>query len=171
MTQPFRHFLRLSCTAAFFMTVPIAQAQFGFGGDGLIDVKASEATYKGGITVLVGDVIVKQEDAVIKADKMTIYRAENANSRSALQLGEITRIVAEGKFSYTSPGNTVTGDRGIYKRSQNQIDVFGNVKLTQPGGNSVDSDSLFYDLTTQRARFKNDSNGGRINFNLDINNQ
>jgi len=150
-------------------TTPIAQAQFGFGGDGEIDVKASEATYKGGITVLIGDVVVTQADSVITADKMTIYRAEEANSRSALQLGEITRIVAEGNFTYTAPENTVTGDRGVYLRSQNQIDVFGNVKLKQEGGNSVDSDSLFYDLTTRRARFKNECNGpncGRINFEL-----
>jgi len=59
-------------------TTPIAQAQFGFGGDGEIDVKASEATYKGGITVLIGDVVVTQADSVITADKMTIYRAEEA---------------------------------------------------------------------------------------------
>jgi len=144
-------------------------AQFGFGGDGLIDVKATEATYKGSITILTGDVIVKQDGAVITADKMTIYRAESANSRTALKLGEITRIVAEGNFVYTAPENTVTGDRGIYKRSLRQIDVFGNVRLKQSAGNVVTSDTLFYDLKTKRARFKNECTGqncGRINFEL-----
>lgn len=146
-----------------------AHAQFGFEGEGKIDVKATQATYKGGVTVLTGDVIVKQGGATITSDKMTIYRAETANSRTALQLGEITRIVAEGNFSYTAPENTVTGDRGIYKRTLNQIDVFGNVKLKQPAGNFVESDSLVYDLKTRRARFKNECIGqecGRINFEL-----
>ena len=146
-----------------------ASAQFGFEGDGLIDVKATEATYKGGITILTGDVRVKQDGAVITADKMTIYRAENSNSRTALKLGEITRIVAEGNFIYTAPENTVTGDRGIYKRNKRQIDVFGNVRLKQPGGNFVESDTLIYDLKTKRARFKNECTGqncGRINFEL-----
>ena len=141
-----------------------ATAQFGFDGDGVIDVKAQEATYKGSVTVLTGDVIVKQGDAVITSDKMTIYRAETANSRTALKLGEITRIVAEGKFVYDATDNKVTGDRGIYKRTQNQLDVFGNVVLTQPSGNQVKSDSLFYDLKTKSARFKSES--GRTDFSL-----
>lgn len=152
-----------------------ASAQFGFQGDGLIDVKASEATYKGGITILTGDVIVKQDGAVITADKMTIYRAQSANSRTALKLGEITRIVAEGNFVYTTPENTVTGERGIYKRSLRQIEVFENVKLKQSSGNVVESDTLIYDLKTKRARFKNDCTGkkcdGRINFGFNQENE
>lgn len=159
----------LFISIAILAAAPVS-AQFGFEGDGLIDVKATEATYKGGITILTGDVIVKQDGAVITADKMTIYRAESANSRTALKLGEITRIVAEGNFTYTAPENTVTGDRGVYKRNQRQIDVFGNVRLKQPEGNFVDSDTLIYDLKTKRARFKNDCTGqdcdGRINFGL-----
>lgn len=141
-----------------------ATAQFGFGGDGVIDVKAQEATYKGSVTILIGDVVVKQGEAIITSDKMTIYRAETANSRTALKLGEITRIVAEGKFVYDAPDNKVTGDRGIYKRTENQLDVFGNVVLIQPSGNEVTSDSLFYDLKTKSARFKSES--GRTGFTL-----
>ena len=141
-----------------------ASAQFGFQGDGLIDVKASEATYKGSITILTGDVIVKQDGAVITANKMTIYRAETADGRAALKLGEITRIVAEGNFSYEAPENKVTGDRGVYKRNQKQIDVFGNVVLQQPSGNVIESDTLFYDLEKKRARFKNED--GRVEFSI-----
>lgn len=152
-----------------FLTAIPAHAQFGFGGEGVIDVKAQEATYKGGITILTGNVIIKQGDATITSDKMTIYRAENANSRTALKLGEITRIVAEGQFVYDAPENKVTGDRGIYKRVDKQIDVFGNVVLKQPSGNLVTSDSLFYDLETNRARFKNES--GRTNFTIGTQNQ
>jgi len=123
-----------------------ASAQFGFDGDGVIDVKATEAVYKGRVTVLTGDVIVKQGNAVITSDKMTIYRAETANGRTALQLGEITRIVAEGNFIYDAPENKVTGDQGIYRRIDKQIDVFGNVVLKQPSGNIIESEKLFYDL-------------------------
>ena len=146
------------------LSAQAAAAQFGFDGDGLIDVKAQEATYKGSVTVLTGDVIVKQGEAVITSDKMTIYRAETANSRTALKLGEITRIVAEGKFVYDAPNNKITGERGIYKRTQNQLDVFGSVVLTQSSGNQVASDSLFYDLKTKSARFKSES--GRTDFSL-----
>lgn len=151
-----------------------AAAQFGFGGDGVIDVVAEEATYKGGVTVLKGDVVVKQGDSTIASDKMTIYRVENANSRTALSLGEITRIVAEGKFIYDSPENKVTGDRGFYSREKNQLDIFGNVVLKQQSGNLVRSDSLFYDLKAKRARFNNECKGsecGRINFKLNNKNQ
>ena len=162
---------KLILSALLLLATP-AHAQFGFEGSGLIDVAAAEATYKGGITVLTGDVVVKQGDAIITADKMTIYREETTNGTSSPKLGEITRIVAEGNFTYTAPENTVTGDRGIYKRSLKHIDVFGNVRLKQGDGNFVDSDSLFYDLTTRRARFKNECSGpncGRINFGLNSN--
>lgn len=149
-----------------------ASAQFGFGGDGVIDVKAEVATYKGGVTILIGDVVVKQGDATIKSDKMTIYRAETANKRTAVQLGEITRIIADGNFSYDAPENKVTGDRGVYKRQSKLIDVFGNVKLTQPSGNVIESDTLFYDLENKRARFKNECDGGKCGrTNFEINNQ
>jgi len=140
-----------------------------FGAAGIIDVKSQEATYRGGTTILIGNVIVSQNDTVIKADKMTIYRDVTSNNRTALKVGEINRIVAEGNFSYTAPQNTVTGDRGVYKRTEKQIDVFGDVRLKQPGGSFVESDSLFYDLENKRARFKNDCKGdkcGKINFTL-----
>lgn len=143
---------------------PLAHAQFGFGGDGKVDIIATEATYTGGVTTLRGDVIVTQQDAVIRADKMTIYRAETADGRAALKLGEITRIVAEGNFSYEAPENKVTGNRGVYKRNQKQIDVFGNVVLQQPSGNVIESDTLFYDLEKKRARFKNED--GRVEFSI-----
>ena len=158
----------------FMLSAIPASAQFGFDGDGVIDVIAQEATYKGGVTVLNGDVVVKQGDSTITSDKMTIYRAESANSRTALKLGEITRIVAEGAFVYDSPENKVTGDRGIYSREKKQLDVFDNVVLIQPSGNLVKSDSLFYDLEAKRARFNNKCKGnecGRINFELNNKNQ
>jgi len=150
-------------------TAEEATEDIEFGGAGIINVKAQEATYRAGTTILTGDVIVSQGASVIMADKMTIYRQEEANSRTALKLGEIIRIVAEGNFSYSAPENTVTGERGIYKRVDKQIDVFGNVRLKQPSGNFVESDSLLYDLENKRARFKNDCKGencGKINFTL-----
>ena len=150
-------------------TAEEATQDIEFGGAGIIDVTAEEATYRGGTTILTGNVIVKQDATTITADKMTIYREGGSDNRTALKVGEITRIVAEGNFSYTAPQNTVTGDRGVYKRSEKQIDVFGNVRLKQPNGSFVESDSLFYDLETKRARFNNDCKGdkcGKINFTL-----
>lgn len=141
-----------------------------FGGAGIINVTAQDATYRNGTTVLTGNVIVTQDDSVIKADKMTIYRQEEADARTALKLGEISRIVADGNFSYNAPQNTVTGDRGVYKRSNKQIDVFGNVSLKQASGNFVESDCLFYDLESKSARFNNTLNNasckGRINITI-----
>jgi len=52
-----------------------AQAQV-FGGDKPIKVIAEKATYEGGLTILVGNVDVKQGTARIQSDTMNIYRAE-----------------------------------------------------------------------------------------------
>ncbi len=141
-----------------------------FGGTGIIDVTAQDASYRQGTTILTGNVVVTQGESIIKADKMTIYRQEEANTRTALKLGEINRIIAEGNFSYNTPENTVTGERGIYKRSTKEIDVFGDVTLKQASGSFVKSDCLFYDLESKNARFKNKLNNasckGRVNITI-----
>ena len=113
-----------------------AHAQI-FGGDAPIKVLAEQATYEGGLTVLVGNVDVTQGTARIRSDKMNIYRAEAANETSSLKLGTVNRIDARGNFRYTTPDNNVTGDKGVYERDKGIITVTGNVKVTQPGGNTA----------------------------------
>ena len=151
----------LACIASCLLATPaIAQdaprsIQFGFGGENPIDVKAEKATYNGGLTVLEENVVVKQGDTTVYADKMDIYRdATDANSISgSLKLGALRRIEAVGNFKFVNPDNTVTGDEGTYFADREVFIVTGNVVLTQPNGSSVSGDRLVYNLETGTARF------------------
>lgn len=153
------------------LTIPQANAQFGFDGDGIIEIAADKASYKGETTELFGNVIVKQGRSTIRSNKMTIYRAKPTSiSEGSIEAGDITRIVATGNVSYVSPENTVTGNKGIYQRQEQEIKILGNVILKRPSGASVRGEVLFYDLEKKRARFKDEENESgqkkRIDFSI-----
>jgi len=136
-----------------------AQAQV-FGGDEPIKVLAEQATYEGGLTVLVGNVDVTQGVARIRSDKMNIYRSEaDGETSGSLKLGAVNRIDARGNFRYTTPDNNVTGDRGVYERDKGIITVTGNVKVKQPGGNTASTDKLVYNVKTETIRFSGKCQG------------
>ena len=124
---------------------PAAQDESGFGfkGDSPIDVKAQIATYRGAITDLEGDVVVKQDNGTIYSNEMQILRKEsNSQTADTIKLGEIIRITSKGNFRYKTPENDVRGDQGIYERQKNVITISGNVTAKQANGNTAKSDRL-----------------------------
>lgn len=149
-----------------------AAAQFSIDGGTDIIIDAEKATYKGRHTILEGDVDVRQGDAQILSDIMHIYRAQSETTSigAAATMGEVTRIEAEGNFSYKTPDNTVTGDRGVYERSTGVIVVTGNVSLIQPSGSRVNGTRLTYNVNTKSARFGDGCQGeacsGRVTFSV-----
>ncbi len=165
-------YMACSCAA---LAPATASAQIAFGGEGPIQIKADKATYKDNMTILEGQVDVRQDVARIQSDSMDIYRqtekpqalADGLKS-SSLKLGGITRIVAKGHFRYSTPDNVVTGDEGIYESLSQIITVSGNVTFKQPNGSLVKGDKLIYDVTTKTAKFGNDCYGeqcsGRVFF-------
>lgn len=149
-----------------------ASAQFSIEGGTDIIIDAEKATYKGRHTILEGSVDVRQGEAQILSDIMHIYRAaaETTSVGSVSQMGEVTRIEAEGNFSYKTPENTVIGDRGVYERSTGIIIVTGNVSLIQPSGSRVNGTRLTYNVNTKSARFGESCQGegcsGRVTFSV-----
>lgn len=164
-------------TSLFSLLVPAlpitVQAQFSGDGGTDILINAEKATYRGQKTLLEGSVDVRQGEAQILSDIMSIYRAEPkpGMAPSTSNIGEVTRIEAEGNFKYITPDNTVTGNRGIYDKAQEQIIVTGNVVLIQPSGSRVRGNRLVYDVKTKKAQFGNqcvgeNCDGGRVNFSI-----
>jgi|GEM_PF-546858 len=138
--------------------VPKPQTQnapvLSFAGDAPIDVIAQRAVYKGPKTILTGAVDVRQAKAIILADRMDLYREKiKVGESGSVKYGNVNTIVAIGDFKYTTPENSVTGDKGVYERDKNIITVTGNVVFIQGKGNSVTGEKLTYDLTTNRAIF------------------
>ena len=125
-----------------------------FAGDAPIDIIAQRGSYKGPKTILTGQVDVRQAKSKILADRMDLYREKiRVDESGTVKYGNVNTIVAVGDFSYTTPENTVTGDKGVYERDKNIITVTGNVVFTQGASNSVTGEKLTYDLTTNRAKF------------------
>lgn len=152
--------MRIVLSAFIFMALVAPTHAQVFGGDEPIRVLAEEATYEGGLTVLVGNVDVTQGTARIRSDKMNIYRSEtNDETNASLKLGAVNRIDARGNFRYTTPENNVTGDRGVYERDKGIITVTGNVKVKQPGGNTATTDKLIYNVNTETIRFSGKCQG------------
>lgn len=129
---------------------------FGFAGNGPIDVVATEGTYKQGVTVLNGAVVVKQGTAIIQSNEMFIYReTASSGAKGSLRLGAVREIDAIGDFKYTSPDNVVTGDRGVYDQETGVVTVTGKVTATQPSGNVIRSERLTYNPKDKTIRFDN----------------
>jgi len=167
----FRSFIStLGLISAVSFMPQLACAQFAFGGDAPIAVNAKTATYKGGLTVLEGDVDVRQSGIRIQSNTMNIYRAEtNPEDDSSVKLGDVTRIVAIGNFRYTSPENSVQGKQGIYERDKGIITVTGNVTFKTSGGATVNGEKLIYNVKKQTAKFGDSCKGencetDRVNF-------
>ena len=132
----------------------------GITGDDPIDIRAEIAKYRGAITDLEGDVIVKQTGAVITSNEMQILRNEKAsNTSGSLKLGEIKQITSTGNFRYKTDANDVTGQKGIYERSKNIITISGNVIAKQANGNTAKSNQLIYNTNTEAIRFIGDCTG------------
>ncbi len=141
-----------------------AHAQFSFGGDEDILIDAVKATYKGQETILEGSVDVRQGTAQILSDTMHIYRDKAADDTGqSVALGVVTRIEAEGNFTYITPESTVTGARGVYERATGIITITGNVKVVQASGNVANTDKLIYDVKTETIRFTGNCLGKRCN--------
>ena len=164
-------YLSVAITIAAAMSLPqSAFAQFAFGGDAPIAIDAENATYKGGLTVLDGGVDVRQSDVRIQSNKMDIFRAEARPSDDAsVKLGDVTKIVAVGNFRYTSPENSVTGNRGVYERDKGIITVTGNVTFKTPNGATVKGERLIYNVNKKTAKFGEqckgeNCQGERVNF-------
>lgn len=164
-------YVYLGVLSAAAMSLPqMALAQFAFGGNAPIAVDAENATYKGGLTILEGDVDVRQSDVRIQSNKMDIFRAEaSPGDDASVKLGDVTKIVAVGNFRYTSPENSVTGNRGVYERNKGIITVTGNVTFKTPNGATVKGERLIYNVNKKTAKFGEqckgeNCQGERVNF-------
>ena len=143
-------FIRFSAaTAAATAALALAtasHAQFATESDAPIDIGADSADTRNNVTILEGQVDVRQADVRILADRMQIF------SRGEGDLTDgITRIVAEGNFYYITPEQELKGDRGVYTAANDSFEVTGNVILLQDE-NVVTGERLIYNLTTRDAQ-------------------
>ncbi len=82
--------------------------------------------------VLTGDVDVVQNDARLRADKITLYFSGSSASpqqpsAAGLSAGSIQRMIAEGEVYYVRPAQSARGDHADYEVSNDTVTFTGNV--------------------------------------------
>jgi len=134
-----------------------AQAQFARNNDAPIDASADDIVNSNGVTVLSGQVDVRQGETRILADQMKLY---SGGTGVASATSDISKIEASGNFYYITPEQEVRGTNGVYTQADDTFVVTGDVILLQ-GENVVTGDRLIYNLTTQEAKVVGTCKGRR----------
>jgi len=127
-----------------------AHAQFASDSKAPINGSADNVDYQRDVTVLSGQVDVRQADVRILSDVMKIYANSGAGGVEAFE--NLDRIEAIGNFYYITPEQEVRGKRGVYERTSDTFTVTGDVILLQGEDNVVTGDKLIYNLTTNEAK-------------------
>lgn len=113
------------------MAAPAAHAQLSENG-GPVSYSADNLEYLDGERrlVLTGDVDVVQNDARLRADRITmIFSASSGGNQGGqgLASGDIERMIAEGEVYYVRPAQSARGDRAVYEVAQDAVTFSGNV--------------------------------------------
>lgn len=134
-----------------------AQAQFSRNSNAPIQADADDVRNTAGVTILTGQVDVRQGETRILSEVMKIY---GGSTGLGPDTGDINRIEATGDFYYLTPDQEVRGNNGVYTKESDTFTVTGDVILLQ-GENVVTGDTLIYNLTSEEARVVGSCKGRR----------
>lgn len=106
------------------------------------------------MAIFSGNVVVRQNDTVLKTATLTVTYAGEANTTGAQQ---VKKLEAAGSVFVTSGPQTASGDNAVFDTEANTIVVTGNVVLTQ-GANVIRGPKLTIDINSGQAKMA----GGRV---------
>jgi lipopolysaccharide export system protein LptA len=135
-----------------------AHAQLSSAG-GAISYSADNLEYVDGDKrlVLSGNVDLMQNDASLRATKLTLYFAKAAaaapGAKDAMGSGDIEKIVAEGDVHYVRPKQKARGDQAVYLASTDTVTFSGNVVISSDD-NVIRGETLVLDVGTGRTTLK-----------------
>jgi lipopolysaccharide export system protein LptA len=132
-----RFLIAIGAMLASLAAAPAAHAQLSDTG-GPVSYSANNLEYFDSERrlVLTGDVDIVQNDARLRADKITLYFSQStaapAHPQShaptqGLGSGDIERMLAEGDVYYVRPQQSARGDHADYEVSQDSVTFSGNV--------------------------------------------
>jgi len=149
--------LALLTPIVFLALSQIAQAQFAVGATGDIRIGADKVDNVNGVTVLTGQVDIKQGDVRLLADKVEIF-SNGSSGNTLVSANDINRMIATGNFYYVTPEQEVRGDKGVYTSETDSFVVTGNVILLQDDS-VVTGSRLDYNLQTRDAKVTSNCKG------------
>lgn len=138
-----------------------AHAQLSEGG-GPVSYSANNLEYFDSERrlVLVGDVDIVQNDARLRADRITLFFSGTSGAPSAggtaqqgLGSGDIERMVAEGEVYYIRPSQDARGDRAEYNIAQDSVTFTGNV-IVMSDENVIRGNTLVLQIGSRRTTIR-----------------
>lgn len=114
--------------------------------------------------VLVGDVDIVQNDARLRADRITLFfsasTAAGETQQGGLGSGDIERMIAEGEVYYVRPAQSARGNRAVYEISQDSVTFSGNVVVASDE-NVIRGETLVLNIGNRRTVIR-PQGGGRV---------
>jgi lipopolysaccharide export system protein LptA len=113
--------------------------------------------------VLTGDVDVVQNDARLRADRITLFFSNSTaspQSTSGLGAGDIQRMLAEGEVYYVRPAQSARGDHADYEVNSDSVTFTGNVVVASTE-NVIRGDTLVLKISDRQTVIR-PSAGGRV---------
>lgn len=143
-----------------------AHAQLSQSG-GPVSYSANNLEYFDGERrlVLTGDVDVVQNDARLRADRITLFFSGStsaggsgeasaaAASGGGLGSGDIERMIAEGEVYYVRPQQSARGNRAVYEIATDSVTFTGNV-VVAGGENVIRGETLVLEVGSRRTTIR-----------------
>ncbi len=113
----------------------------------IVDENVSNAIFE-------GNVIVKQPDFTLWADKIIVIYGENGPS-------DLKSFEAIGNVIIEQPEQRASSDRGVYDPKTKILTLYDNVKVTNDSG-VITGEELIVNIATGVSKFPTQSGGGRV---------
>jgi lipopolysaccharide export system protein LptA len=146
-----------------------AHAQLSQSG-GPVSYSANNLEYFDGDRrlVLTGDVDVVQNDARLRADRITLFFSQStagapdaaAQGAGGLGSGDIQRMIAEGEVYYVRPQQSARGNRAVYEVTTDSVTFTGNVVVASDE-NVIRGETLVLEVGSRRTSIRPNS-GERV---------
>ncbi len=142
------------------LAAPPAHAQLSENG-GPVSYSADNLEYfdEERRLVLVGDVDIVQNDARLRADRITMFFSassgggDNQGTGPGLASGDIERMIAEGEVYYVRPAQSARGNRAIYEVAQDAVTFTGNVVVASDE-NVIRGETLVLQIGSRRTTIR-----------------
>jgi len=100
-----------------------------------IEADRLEVIDKKAMAIFQGNVKVVQGGSVLKADKLKVFYIKGAKGKKAAKGNSIKKLEVSGTVYIRSEDNEATSDRGSFNMITEDVELAGNVVLTQ--GNNI----------------------------------
>lgn len=108
--------------------------------------------------VLTGDVDIVQNDARLRADRITLFFSASSGGgqpgqQQGLGAGDIERMIAEGEVYYVRPQQSARGNRAVYEVARDAVTFSGNVVVASDE-NVIRGDTLVLQIGSRRTTIR-----------------